>query len=222
MNSALPDTSSTPQTSTTARPSPSSPMASPTPSRSASRRSSSVADSPRRVCRTTSFMPGSRSGAAGADAGPDASRREGRQCCSTPPSRRPSSVARGPRRPAQDPHEGGGAEGGGRFAFPRQLAETIEGAELFLYPGDRHLFADNSFPITTKAPRPCSSNACSASSTTSSSCNSSPPDDLQPHPTSITEGSCMTPCCYHIGPRSPTGRRTRHRVLPAPRCVSGS
>jgi dienelactone hydrolase len=27
----------------------------------------------------------------------------------------------------------------------RQL-ETIEGAELFLYPGDRHLFADNSLP----------------------------------------------------------------------------
>jgi dienelactone hydrolase len=28
----------------------------------------------------------------------------------------------------------------------RHLAETIEGAELFLYPGDRHLFADNSLP----------------------------------------------------------------------------
>ncbi len=27
-----------------------------------------------------------------------------------------------------------------------QLAETIENAELFLYPGDRHLFADNSLP----------------------------------------------------------------------------
>ena len=27
----------------------------------------------------------------------------------------------------------------------RQL-ETVEGAELFLYPGDRHLFADNSLP----------------------------------------------------------------------------
>jgi dienelactone hydrolase len=27
----------------------------------------------------------------------------------------------------------------------RQL-ETLEGAELFLYPGDRHLFADNSLP----------------------------------------------------------------------------
>jgi dienelactone hydrolase len=26
----------------------------------------------------------------------------------------------------------------------RELAEAIEGAELFLYPGDRHLFADNS------------------------------------------------------------------------------
>jgi dienelactone hydrolase len=28
----------------------------------------------------------------------------------------------------------------------RGLAETIENAELFLYPGDRHLFADNSLP----------------------------------------------------------------------------
>jgi len=27
-----------------------------------------------------------------------------------------------------------------------QLAETIETAELFLYSGDRHLFADNSLP----------------------------------------------------------------------------
>ena len=28
----------------------------------------------------------------------------------------------------------------------RDLVETIDGAELFLYPGDRHLFADNSLP----------------------------------------------------------------------------
>jgi len=28
----------------------------------------------------------------------------------------------------------------------RELAETIEGAELFLYPGDRHLFTDDSLP----------------------------------------------------------------------------
>jgi len=28
----------------------------------------------------------------------------------------------------------------------RELGETTEGAELFLYPGDRHLFADNSLP----------------------------------------------------------------------------
>jgi dienelactone hydrolase len=28
----------------------------------------------------------------------------------------------------------------------RELAESVEGAELFLYPGDRHLFADNSLP----------------------------------------------------------------------------
>jgi len=28
----------------------------------------------------------------------------------------------------------------------RELARTIEGAELFVYPGDRHLFTDNSLP----------------------------------------------------------------------------
>jgi dienelactone hydrolase len=28
----------------------------------------------------------------------------------------------------------------------RELAETVDGAELFLYPGDGHLFADNSLP----------------------------------------------------------------------------
>ena len=28
----------------------------------------------------------------------------------------------------------------------RELVETVGGAELFLYPGDRHLFADNSLP----------------------------------------------------------------------------
>lgn len=28
----------------------------------------------------------------------------------------------------------------------REMAETIEGAELFVYPGDRHLFTDNGLP----------------------------------------------------------------------------
>ena len=28
----------------------------------------------------------------------------------------------------------------------RQLADEVDGAELFLYPGDRHLFTDNSLP----------------------------------------------------------------------------
>jgi len=29
----------------------------------------------------------------------------------------------------------------------RNLVETVENAELFLYPGDRHLFADSSLPV---------------------------------------------------------------------------
>ena len=32
------------------------------------------------------------------------------------------------------------------LAAARQLDQTVESAELFLYPGDRHLFADNSLP----------------------------------------------------------------------------
>ena len=34
----------------------------------------------------------------------------------------------------------------GDLDVARELAGTIEGAELFLYPGDRHLFADSSLP----------------------------------------------------------------------------
>jgi dienelactone hydrolase len=34
----------------------------------------------------------------------------------------------------------------GDLDVARQLAETIESAELFVYPGDRHLFVDDSLP----------------------------------------------------------------------------
>jgi dienelactone hydrolase len=34
----------------------------------------------------------------------------------------------------------------GDVDIARRLAETIDSAELFLYPGNRHLFADNSLP----------------------------------------------------------------------------
>ncbi len=34
----------------------------------------------------------------------------------------------------------------GDVDIAREFAETIESAELFLYPGDRHLFADKSLP----------------------------------------------------------------------------
>ena len=39
----------------------------------------------------------------------------------------------------------------GDLEAARQLAESIEDAELFLYPGDRHLFADSSLPDYDKA-----------------------------------------------------------------------
>jgi dienelactone hydrolase len=37
-------------------------------------------------------------------------------------------------------------EEGGDLDAARELDETVENAELFLYPGDRHLFADDSLP----------------------------------------------------------------------------
>ena len=36
--------------------------------------------------------------------------------------------------------------GGGDLEAARELVDTVGGAELFLYPGDRHLFADSSLP----------------------------------------------------------------------------
>lgn len=35
----------------------------------------------------------------------------------------------------------------GDVAVAREVAATVEEAELFLYPGDRHLFTDNSLPV---------------------------------------------------------------------------
>jgi dienelactone hydrolase len=35
----------------------------------------------------------------------------------------------------------------GDVDIARELADTIETAELFLYPGDRHLFTDSSLPV---------------------------------------------------------------------------
>ena len=52
----------------------------------------------------------------------------------------------------------------GDIEAARALVDAVEGAELFLYPGDGHLFADSSLPTYDRAPRPCSSNGCSVSS----------------------------------------------------------
>jgi hypothetical protein len=62
-----------------------------------------------------------------------------------------------------------GEKGGGALDAARQLDETIESAQLFLYPRDRHLFADNVLPDYDEKPRHSSRNACSAFSTTSRS-----------------------------------------------------
>jgi dienelactone hydrolase len=36
--------------------------------------------------------------------------------------------------------------GEGDIDAAREIVETVEGAELFLYPGDQHYFADSSLP----------------------------------------------------------------------------
>jgi hypothetical protein len=46
--------------------------------------------------------------------------------------------------PAPDPLHRGRPVGGGRPSSRREIIANVEGAELFRYPGDRHLFADNS------------------------------------------------------------------------------
>jgi len=40
----------------------------------------------------------------------------------------------------------------GDVEVARELAETIEGAEVFLYPGNRHLFTDDSLPDYDEGP----------------------------------------------------------------------
>jgi hypothetical protein len=63
-------------------------------------------------------------------------------CCFTAVSRRRSSAVPGRRASPPDPQ----GDEWGDLDVAHQLTETIETAELFLYPGDRHLFADNSLP----------------------------------------------------------------------------
>jgi len=54
------------------------------------------------------------------------------------------------RRPGADPRHGRGPvlREGGRLDAARELVETVrpEFAELFVYPGDRHLFTDSFLP----------------------------------------------------------------------------
>jgi dienelactone hydrolase len=46
----------------------------------------------------------------------------------------------------------------------RALVESADHAELFLYPGDQHYFADSSLPSSTPTQPHCSPGACSTSS----------------------------------------------------------
>jgi dienelactone hydrolase len=52
------------------------------------------------------------------------------------------------RRPSPDPHDEDDpiVRDEGDLDVARKLAEEVEGAELFLYPGDRYLFVDESLP----------------------------------------------------------------------------
>jgi dienelactone hydrolase len=62
----------------------------------------------------------------------------------------PGVRAVAPRGPGADPRDGQGPvlRAGKRHRRARELVETVgpELATLFVYPGDRHLFADSSLP----------------------------------------------------------------------------
>ena len=102
-------------------------------------------------CRPRSSMPGSRSGCC--------RRRSWRRrgpapaglCSSTPACR---SAASGPSDPGRtaSPVQIHGMDndpifvGEGDIDAAREIVEKVEDAELFLYPGDQHYFADSSLP----------------------------------------------------------------------------
>ena len=87
--------------------------------------------------------------AARADARPDAPRREGRPVLPLVRPDRRSSTARGPTGVPVQIH-GMDADpffaGEGDIDAARALVKESPDAELFVYPGEEHLFADNSLP----------------------------------------------------------------------------
>lgn len=83
------------------------------------------------------------------DGWPRSGRAPGEPCCFMPASRLPSSGVRGrktsrSRSTRRRPDDLFVAEGD--LDVARDLVATTKSAELFLYPGDQHLFADNSMP----------------------------------------------------------------------------
>lgn len=92
-------------------------------------------------------------------------------CCSTPASRRPSSVALGRRRSGPDPLDGRRPvlhRRGRRGRRPSLVAESSD-AELFLYPASSTCSPTTACRRTTSPPPPCSPSECSVFSTQFSS-----------------------------------------------------
>jgi hypothetical protein len=68
-------------------------------------------------------------------------------------------LARG--RAAPDPLHGGRSVGRGDLPAAREIADTVDGAELFLYRATATCSPTTAWPTTTRAPRRCSNSACS-------------------------------------------------------------
>ncbi len=82
---------------------------------------------------------------------PAAARERPAPCCSSRSTRSPASGASAPGRTACRCRSTAWTRdeffaGEGELEAARELVATVEGAELFVYPGDRHLFADPSLP----------------------------------------------------------------------------
>jgi dienelactone hydrolase len=125
--------------------SPSSPTAFATRKRSASARSPTAGASPRSPSPPASSTRGSRSGRCRRRCWLRRGPARRARCCSTPRFQLRSSAGRG-RTACRSRSTRWRDDEWGDVDVAHGLAEEIETAELFLYPGDRHLFADESLP----------------------------------------------------------------------------
>ena len=100
---------------------------------------------PPTICRPTSSISASRSARCRRSSSPRRSQAPAARCSSMASCRTPSSATRGPRVSLVQIHAmEDDAWFGEDLPSAQALADSTDAAELFLYPGDKHLFADAS------------------------------------------------------------------------------